>query len=83
MPVRRTAQAILAIIAVLAAGAATFRYLDRGGELFGERIEVIPAVGPVGISPIVALRGFKTKTAQNIYMCVGATSELGSPARAR
>jgi hypothetical protein len=76
MTPRRIAQIALAILAVLAAAGAAFRYLDRTGEFFGERVEMTPALGPVGIRPLVGLRDFSGDEPIAVYMCVGATSDL-------
>ncbi len=75
--VRRIAQIALAVIAVAAAAGAAFRYLGDRGELFGERIEVLPASGPVGIRAVLTPHGYGGTQPFNIYMCVGPTSDIG------
>jgi len=77
MTARRIAQIALAVIAVAAAGGAVFRYLDRTGEFFGERIEAAPVSGPVGIRPVLTLTGYKGAQPVTIYLCVGSTSDIG------
>jgi hypothetical protein len=81
MTLRRIAQIALAVIAVLAAAGAAFRYLDRSGEFFGERIETTPTTGPVGIRPILTPHGYGGTTPVNIFMCVGSTSDIGDCAK--
>src|ERR1051325_6141969 len=81
MTVRRIAQIALAVVAVLAAGGAAFRYLDRSGEFFGERIVLQPTVGPVGIEPVITPHGYSGTNDVNVIMCVGSTSDIGDCAK--
>src|SRR5581483_6277481 len=77
MTPRKIAQIALAVIAIAAAGGAVFRYLDRSGEFFGERIEALPTSGPVGMRPVMTPHGYKGTKPFNVIMCVGSTSDVG------
>src|SRR5687768_6885917 len=69
--IRRYAQIALAAIAVLAAVGAGYRYLTRGGSLFGEHVVATPASGPVGIRPFFEFPGFDGEV--TVYLCAGTT----------
>ena len=70
---RRYAQIALAVIAVLSAAGAGYRYLARGGSLFGEHVVSIPESGPVGIRPSFDFPGFPDGREITVYLC-SATS---------
>jgi WD40 repeat protein len=78
---RRAAQAILAIVAVLAAGGAGYRYFAQGGEFLGESVVAIPGSGPVGMRPTLELHRYPRDKEVTVYLCVGATSEIGDCAQ--
>jgi hypothetical protein len=78
---RRFAQIALAAVAVVAAVGAGYRYFAQGGELFGESVVATPGSGPVGIRPTVELHRYPRGKEVVVYMCVGATSEIGDCAQ--
>jgi hypothetical protein len=69
---RRYAQITLAVVAALAAVAAGFRYVTRGGSLFGEHLVVSPDAGPVGIRPFFDFEGFDGGQEVTVYLCAGS-----------
>jgi hypothetical protein len=71
-------QITLVVIAVLAAGGAAYRFLERGGtqSLFGEHVQAVPASGPVGMSPLLELRGFDRGRNVTVYLCANATGAV-------
>ncbi len=73
---RRYGQITLAVIAVVSAAGAGYRYLARGGALFGEHVVVTPASGPVGMRPFFEFPGFPGGRAITVYMCAGATGDV-------
>jgi hypothetical protein len=79
--VRRTAQIVLAVIAVLAAVGAGYSYFSQGGEILGESVSAIPGSGPVGIGPTLELHRYPGDKTITVYLCVGATSEIGDCAK--
>jgi hypothetical protein len=70
---RRYAQITLAIVAVLSAAGAGFRYLVRGGSIFGEHLVVTPSAGPVGLHPRFEFQGFDGDREVTVYLCAGTT----------
>ena len=77
---RRYAQLTLAVLAVLSAAGAGFRYLVRGGSPFGEHIVAIPGSGPVGMRPFFEFSGFGDREV-TVYMCLPGTSAVEDCAR--
>lgn len=73
--IRRTAQIVLAVIAVLAGVGAGFRYFTRG--FLGPHLVVTPAAGSVGIRPILEPSHFGTSDEVTVYFCIAAVSEIG------
>jgi hypothetical protein len=74
--IRRYVQVGLAVVALLAAVAAGFRYFTRGGSIFGAHIVVTPASGPVGIKPVFEFPGFDGGQEINLYLCRSATGDV-------
>jgi hypothetical protein len=72
---RRYAQLTLAVLAVVAAAGAGFRYLVRGGSLFGEHIVATPRSGPVGMRPFFEFSGFGDRKVA-VYLCTPGTSAV-------
>jgi hypothetical protein len=70
---RRYAQITLAVIAVLSAAGAAFRYLVRGGSFLGPHIVATPAEGTVGMRPFFELAGYRGDREISLYLCVGST----------
>jgi WD40 repeat protein len=70
---RRNAQVALAVLAVLAAVGAGFRYLVRGGSPFGQHVVVTPASGPIGMRPFFEFPGYKGGQSVTVYLCAGET----------
>lgn len=69
---RRYAQLTLAALALVAAAAAGYRYLVRGGSPFGEHVVATPSSGPVGMRPFFEFAGFGDREV-TVYLCAGAT----------
>ena len=74
--IRRYAQIALAVVAVVAAAGAGYRYLVRGGSLFGEHVVAIPEQGPVGMRPFFDFPGFPGGREVSVYLCAAATGPL-------
>lgn len=74
---------MLAVISVVTAGAAGYRFLQRGGasSFFGERVTAMPATGPVGMRPFLQLDGFAPGKQVSVYLCVGSTSIIDDCAK--
>lgn len=74
--VRRYAQLGLAVVALLAAVGAGYRYLVRAGSPFGEHIVATPASGPVGMRPFFEFPGFRGDREITVYLCAGSTGGI-------
>lgn len=67
---------MLAVVALVAAAGAGYRYFQEDAGLFGPRVEVLPEAGPVGVRPFVELRGFPTGREVTVYLCRGGSDPL-------
>jgi hypothetical protein len=72
---RRTAQLVLAVIAVLAAVGAVYQYLNREGGILGPHVNAVPSSGPVGMRPFFEIRGYPEDQEVSVRLCTG-TSEI-------
>jgi hypothetical protein len=75
--IKRLAQIALALVAVVAAGAAGFRYFDvpGPGSIFGEHVEATPSQGPVGIRAIFEFPGYSRGQEVTVLLCFSAQSD--------
>lgn len=73
---RRYAQIALALLAVLSAVGAGYRYLVRGGSIFGEHVIVTPSAGPVGVRPFFEFSGYGRGRDVTVYLCATASGPV-------
>src|SRR5712691_10350347 len=73
---RRVAMVVLIAASVLTGATAVILYLGRGPEaLFGERIVVVPASGPVGMRPFLEPHGF-SPAGKTVFLCPTGTGSV-------